>query len=74
MIHTPKKSRGKLKPQMVKLPKYQKKCDGKRRELSNVEKGMIIAFFVIYGVISTVYIPPRRPPLVDCEEFPPAVL
>jgi hypothetical protein len=51
MIHTPKKSRGKLKPRMVKLPKYAKKIDGKRREMSNVEKCMIIAFF---GVISTV--------------------
>src|SRR5258705_7255913 len=61
MIHTPKKSRGKLKPQMVKVPKYQKKIDGKRRELSNVEKGMIIAFFVIYGVISTVSFLVGRP-------------
>jgi len=54
MIHTPKKSRGKLKPQMVKVPKYRKNSDRKQRELSNVEKGMIIAFFVIYGTISTV--------------------
>jgi len=54
MIHTPKKSHGKLKPEMVKVPKYQKNSDGKRRELSNVEKGMIIAFFVIYSTISTV--------------------
>jgi hypothetical protein len=54
MIHTPKKSRGKLKPRMVKLPKYEKKIDRKRREMSNVEKGMIIAFFVVFGVISTV--------------------
>jgi hypothetical protein len=53
MIHTPKKSRGKLKPQMVKVPKYEK-IGGKRRELSNTEKGMIIAFFVIFGVIATV--------------------
>jgi hypothetical protein len=54
MIRTPKKSRGKLKPQMVKVPKYQKNSNGKRRELSNVEKGMIIATFVLYGVVSTV--------------------
>ena len=54
MTHTPRKSRGMLKPQLVKLPKYDKKIDGKRREMSNVEKGMIIAFFVIFGVISTV--------------------
>jgi hypothetical protein len=52
MIHTTKKPRGALKPQMVKIPKYQKKCDGKQRELSNVEKGMIIAFFVIYATVS----------------------
>jgi len=51
MIHTPKKSRGKLKPQMVKVPKYGKNSDGKRTELSNVEKGMFITFFVIYGTI-----------------------
>ena len=38
---------------MVKVPKY-KKIDGQRRELGNAEKGMIIAFFVIYGAISTV--------------------
>ena len=43
-----------LKPQMVKLPKYDTKIAGKRREMSNVEKGMIIAFFIIFGVISTV--------------------
>ena len=36
---------------MVKLPKY-KKVGGKRREVSDVEKGMIIAFFAIFGVIS----------------------
>jgi hypothetical protein len=54
MFHTPKKSRGKLKPRMVKLLKYEKKIDGKRREMSNVKKGMIIAFFVVFGVISTV--------------------
>jgi len=46
---------------MVKVPKYQKKIDGKRRELSNVEKGMIIAFFVIFGVISTVSVLAGRP-------------
>ena len=34
--------------------KTRKKIDGNRREMSNVEKGMIIAFFVIFGVISTV--------------------
>jgi hypothetical protein len=54
MIHTPKKSRGKMKPRMVKLPKYEKKIDGERREMTNVEKGMIIAFFVVFGVISTI--------------------
>jgi transposase len=58
--HTPKKSRGKLKPQMLKLPKYEK-IGGKRRELSNAEKGMIIAFFAIYGVISTVSLIIGRP-------------
>ena len=31
--------------------KTRKKNDGKRREMSNVEKGMIIAFVVIFGVI-----------------------
>ena len=54
MIHTPKKYPGKLKPQMVKVLKYRKYSDGKQRELSNIEKGMIIAFFVIYGTIWTV--------------------
>ena len=34
--------------------KTRKKIDGKRREMSNVEKGMVIAFVVIFGVISTV--------------------
>jgi hypothetical protein len=72
MTHTPKKSREKLKPQMVKVPKYQKNSNGKRRELSNVEKGMIIAFF-IYSIVSTVSLLVGRS-LVDCEEFLPAVL
>jgi hypothetical protein len=54
MIHTPKKTRGMLKPRVMKLPKYKKKIDGKRREMSNVEKGMTIAFFVVFGAISTV--------------------
>jgi len=54
MIPTPKKSRRKLKPQMVKVPKYRKNSDRKRSELSNVKKGMIIAFFVICGTILTV--------------------
>jgi len=49
MIDTPKKPRGTLKPEVVEVPKYQKGCDGKRRELSTVEHGLIIAFFVIYG-------------------------
>jgi len=61
MIHTPKKSHGKLKPQMVKVPKYRKNSNGKRRELSNIEKGMIIAFFVIYGTIPTVSFLVGRP-------------
>jgi len=61
MNHTPKKSRGKLKPQMVKVSKYRKNSDRKRRELSNVEKGMIIAFFIIYGTISTVSLLVGRP-------------
>jgi len=54
MIHTPKKSLGKLKPQMVKVPKYRKNSDGKQKELNNIKNGMIIAFFIIYGTISTV--------------------
>jgi len=33
---------------MVKAPKYEK-IGGKRRELSNSAKGMIVAFFVIYS-------------------------
>ena len=53
MIHSPKKSRGMLKPQVVKLPKYEKKKPAKNREMSNAEKGMIIALFVIFGFIST---------------------
>jgi len=61
MIHTPKKSHGKLKPQVVKVLKYRKNSDGKRRELSNVEKGMIIVFFVIYSTISTVSLLVGRP-------------
>jgi len=58
--HTAKKSRGKLQPRMLKIPKYEK-IHGKRRELSNVEKGMIIAFFVVYGTISTVSLILGRP-------------
>jgi len=54
MIYTPKKPHGKFKPQMVKVPKYRKNSDRKRRELSNVKKGMIIAFFVIYSTILAV--------------------
>ena len=54
MIHTLKKSHGKLKPQMVKVPKYRKNSDGKRRELRNVKKCMIIAFFVICSTFATV--------------------
>jgi len=38
---------------MVKVPKY-KKIGGKRRELINPEKGMIIAFFAIFRVFATV--------------------
>jgi hypothetical protein len=48
MIHTLKKSHGKLKPQMVKAPKYEI-ISRKRRELGNSEKGRIVAFFVIYS-------------------------
>jgi len=33
---------------MVKAPKCEE-TDGKRRELSNSAKGMIVAFFVIYS-------------------------
>jgi hypothetical protein len=32
-----------------------RKIGGKRRESSNTEKGMIITFFVIFGVIATVF-------------------
>jgi len=45
---------------MLKIPKYVK-THGKRRELSNVEKGMIIAFLVVYGTISTVSLILGRP-------------
>jgi len=51
---------------MVKVPHHQKNSDGNRRELSTVEQGVIITFFVIYGAISTVSLPVCRP----CVEFP----
>jgi len=51
MIHTPNVSleAEALGVEASKLPK--KKIDGKRREMSNVEKGIIVAFFSIFGVI-----------------------
>jgi len=55
------------------VPKYQKKIDGKRTELSNFEQGMIIAFVAIYGGTSTVSVLAGRP-LVECEELPRLVL
>jgi hypothetical protein len=45
---------------MVKVPKYEK-IDGKRGELRKTEKGMSIAFFVIFGVIATVFTIIGRP-------------
>jgi hypothetical protein len=57
---------------MAKVPKYEK-IDGKRRELSNTEKGMIIAFFAIFGVIAIVFtIIGRRWSTV--KELPPSIL
>ena len=62
MIHT-EVIPGKLNPQMAKVPKYQKKSDGKRRELSNVLKGMssLSLSSSIYGAISTISILVGRP-------------
>jgi hypothetical protein len=54
MIYTPKESHGKLKPQMAKAPKNEG-IGEERRELSSTEKGMIVAFFVVFGVIATVF-------------------
>jgi len=55
---------------MLKIPKYEK-IHGKRRELSNVEKGMIIAFFVVYGTIPTVSLILGRP--WSTQELPPTI-
>ena len=46
---------------MVKLPNYERKIRGERREMRSVVKGMIIAFFVTFGIISTVFSLVDRP-------------
>ena len=50
--HTKKVSK-KAEASDGECPQSTKKIGGKRREVSNVEKGIIIAFIVTFGVIST---------------------